>query len=263
MKKQIYILISAVILLGLLYFLNQAGIGGLFSSSKEDVIVPIVTISDIEYFSGVQGYFVKPEKEGKYPGVVLVPDALNSEPEIHFLANEIAKRGYKVVAVNLLKNPVQNATEAQKLEKSFNSEEGLANIRGAINLLKQDGIKNLGTIGWGFGATQSMALALSGEQLSGTVIYYNDLASIATSTYKFVNIHGPIFAVFAQNDKNVSMQSVKEFGDALTKAKVKNEIYVYPEVSRGFASPSSSTYSPKETSQAWAKVLVFLRNNLK
>ena len=260
MKKQIYVLVVGIIVIAGLYLFSKNFPN---KSLSEDVIVPVVTISDIDYFSGAKGFFVKPEKEGKYPGIVMIHDSFGLRQEVRFMAEELSKRGYKVLAVDLFGQTANTESQARQLVSNVKQEEALANMRGAIALLKRDGITRLGSIGWGFGGEQSLALAMSEEKMNATVIYYGSLLSVSTSTDRLSNVKWPVLAIFAENDLSISTDSVKAFGDALTKLKIKNEIYVYPEVGRGFANPAGANYAPQETSDAWGKTLKFFRTHLK
>ena len=61
----------------------------------------------------------------------------------------------------------------------------------------------------------------------------------------------------------VTAESAREFKKILDELKIENEIYIYPNVGHAFANPSSATYSPNETKDAWEKTLMFLNKNLK
>src|SRR3990167_6877082 len=56
---------------------------------------------DIAYFGNVRGFYAYPEKEGEYPGVVMIHEWWGLNDNIKDMAQELAKEGYRVLAVDL------------------------------------------------------------------------------------------------------------------------------------------------------------------
>ena len=105
-----------------------------------------------------------------------------------------------------------------------------------------------------------MQLAVSGEQLDATVIYYG---SLVTDSAKLAAISWPVLGVFGDQDRSIPVDTVQAFDRALDGLNVVNEIHLYPGVGHAFANPSGANYAPAETKDAWEKTLAFLNANLK
>ncbi|HAS95752.1 TPA: hypothetical protein DCS99_05035 [Candidatus Wolfebacteria bacterium] len=118
----------------------------------------------------------------------------------------------------------------------------------------------MASLGWCFGGGQSLQLALSGEQLNATVIYYGN---VVTDIETLRAIKWPVLGIFAGEDRSISPKKVNEFRAILNELGISNSITIYPGVGHAFANPSGQSYAPEETKDAWQKTLVFLQQNLR
>lgn len=273
MKKFAVILIVLAVLVGGFYALNsyiynekqgentedQTTNGSMLSTEDTS---PITTESNVAYFDNSSGYFARPDAEGSYPGIVMIHENRGLRPEIKTMADELAKEGYMVLAVDLFnKQVVEEQAQARQLTSSFNQEAGTANMRAAAQFLRDRGASKLASLGWCFGGRQSVNLAISGEPLAATVVYYG--GGMATSTAQLAPIKWPVLGVFGDQDQVIPVEMVKAFEASLNTLGVENEIYIYPGVGHAFANPSGPNYAPNETKDAWAKTVSFLNKHLK
>ena len=221
----------------------------------------IVIEENPDYFPGAKGYFVRPTKEGSYPGVVMIHENRGLRPEIRQTAETLAKEGYMVLAVDLLGGTAEDQTGARALTANFNQETGLANMRAAAAFLRARGAQKIASLGWCFGGRQSVELSISGEQLDATIVYYG--GNMATTVDKLAPIAWPVLGIFGGEDQAIPVEMVRTFESSLNTLGIKNEIYIYPGVGHAFANPSGANYAPNETRDAWEKTLSFLKKNLK
>jgi carboxymethylenebutenolidase len=221
-----------------------------------------ITTEDISYYEGAKGYFVRPEGEGDYPGVVLIHENRGLRPEIKTAAENLAKEGYMVLVVDLFNGQVLESQEqARAATSQFNQATGTANMRAAVKYLRDQGATKIASWGWCFGGRQSVTLAISGEPLDATVVYYG--GGMATTTDQLKPIKWPVMGVFGDADQAIPTTTVKAFEDSLNTLDIENEIYMYPGVGHAFANPSNPNHAPAETADAWQKTLAFLDKHLK
>ncbi len=221
----------------------------------------ITTQADVEYFSGAKGYFARPKAEGKYPGVVMIHENRGLRPEIKKMAEELAKEGYLVLAVDLLGGVAEDQNGARELTAKFDQKKGVENMRAAAKFLRDNGASKMASLGWCFGGRQSVELSVSGEKLDATVVYYG--GGMATTTQRLAPIKWPVLGIFGDKDQAIPVTMVKQFETSLNTLGVENDIYIYPGVGHAFANPSGANYAPDETKDAWGKTVEFLRKNLK
>lgn len=222
----------------------------------------ITTEADVAYYPGAKGYFARPAAEGDYPGVVMIHENRGLRPEIRDAADALAREGYLVLAVDLFNGvTVEEQTEARALTANFNQATGTANMRAAAKFLRDRGADKIASLGWCFGGRQSVALAISGEPLDATVVYYG--GGMASTTAQLRPIKWPVLGIFGDQDQAIPVATVRAFEASLNELDIENEIYVYPGVGHAFANPSGMNYAPEETMDAWRKTLAFLDKYLK
>ena len=222
---------------------------------------PKIVAEDVRYFEDAHGFLVRPKKRGVYPGVIMIHEFWGLNEHIKNMARSLAAEGYAVFAVDLYHGQVTADSErAMKLVRMVSQNQASRNMRAAVAYLKKyEGAQRIASIGWCFGGGQSLQLALSGEKLNGTIIYYGNLVIDEKLLRK---IKWPVLGIFGAVDKVVSSEQVKEFENVLSVLHIENEIYIYPGVGHAFTNPSNPHYAPQESKDAWEKTLAFLNRNL-
>ena len=231
------------------------------TSTNGDTTALEIKGENVSYFEAANGYFVRPVSDGSYPGVVMIHENRGLRAEIRKAAEDLAKEGYLVLAVDLLGAPVETQEEARALTSKFDQTNGTANMRAAANFLRGAGATKVASWGWCFGGKQSVELAISGEQLDATVVYYG--GGMATTTTRLAPIKWPVLGIFGDADQAIPVTTVRAFESSLNELGVKNDIYIYPGVGHAFANPSNPNHAPAETADAWQKTLAFLNEHLK
>lgn len=269
MKKALIIIVIFILAAGALYFWQkkstpvvsqkQVTNGQMLQGNNT---TPITAESNVQYFTETKGYFARPEAQGNYPGIVMIHENRGLRQEIKDMADQLAKEGYMVLAVDLYKGKVvETQDEARALSSSFDQQTGVANLRAAASYLREKGATKIASLGWCFGGRQSVALAISGEKLDATVVYYG--GNMATTTEELKPIKWPVLGIFGDKDQAIPIEKVKEFETSLNTLGIENEIHIYPGVGHAFANPSGMNYAPNETKDAWSKTLNFLNKHLK
>jgi len=229
---------------------------------KSDSDVAIVTEDEVAYFAEAKGFYAEPAEPGVYPGIVMIHENRGLRPEIKQSVEELAKEGYRVLAVDLYKGTVmETQEEARAYREKYEQTEGLANLQAAVMYLKNRGASKIASLGWCFGGRQSIELAISGVSLDATVVYYG--GGMATSTEALAPISWPVLGIFGDQDQLIPLTMVRDFENSLDTLGIENEIYVYEGVGHAFANPSNPDYAPEATIAAWERTLDFLNRHLK
>jgi carboxymethylenebutenolidase len=245
------------------------------SSSSSSSSFPIEN-ENVSYYNNTLGYLTYPIIQNdtknfenrKLPGIVMIHEWWGLNENIKNMAESLAKEGYVVLAVDLYDGKVANTTDAaQNLVSKVreNPSESINNLQHAVRYLaslENVNSSQISSLGWCFGGGQSLQLALNTEPeypLAATIIYYGNLVSDQESISK---IKWPVLGVFGDQDKSISVESVKQFEKALNANGITNEIYIYEGVGHAFANPSGDNYAPQETQDAWEKTVSFLKKYL-
>lgn len=229
-------------------------------SSEESNRTPIVSETRT-YFENISGYLAKPQTGGPYPGVVMIHEFWGLNDNIKSMADEMARNGYVVLAVDLYGEVTDDQNRARELSSSVNQEKATQNLRAAVQYIRQnEKSPKVASLGWCFGGGQSLQLAISGEPMDATAIYYGRLTS---NKEELTKINWPVLGIFGDQDQVISVESVNDFKKALDELGIVNESYLYPGVGHAFANPSGMNYAPDETQDAWKKTLSFLERHMK
>lgn len=272
-KSIVRILIIAVVVAGILFFLDRAGLrpkGDQKEADQRNVAmlssnngVEISEQDGVNYYGDAKGFYAAPAAMGAYPGVVMIHEWWGLNDHIKDMARQLARQGYQVLAVDMYNGEVAaDSSRAGQLAGSVrgNVPEANKNLQAAVDYLREQKAARVASLGWCFGGGQSLNLALSGEQLDATVIYYGNITS---DKEQLAKIEWPVLGIFGEKDTGIPADSVREFDRALDDLGVENDINIYPNVGHAFANPSGMNYAPEETKDAWAKTLQFLKDNLK
>jgi carboxymethylenebutenolidase len=231
----------------------------------DDLNPDLIQTESVSYAEGASGYLAQPKAEGVYPAVIMIHEFWGLNDNIKYMAGLLAQEGYVVLAVDLYGEVAETSERARELAGAAreNQEKATANMKKAAEYLRSLPSVNpdkLASMGWCFGGGQSLQLALSGEKLAATVIYYG---SLVTETDKLSVISWPVLGIFGAEDTGIPVSSVEEFKKSLNELGVGNEIHIYPGVGHAFANPSGARYAAEETKDAWDKTVAFLRKNLR
>ncbi|WP_455368313.1 dienelactone hydrolase family protein [[Eubacterium] cellulosolvens] len=269
-KKILIILLAVLCIGGIAAILYEESIISLVPKSTDrQITLPIdeekgleVIASEVEYFTDVFGYLAKPVINNNYPGVIMIHEWWGLNEHIKRTARELASEGYVVLAVDMYNGEVAtNPDRARELSSSLDQDKAIQNMKSAVAYLKaRENTRNVASLGWCFGGGQSLQLALSGEKLDATIIYYGNLI---TEESKLSSIKWPVQGIFGEEDTVIPIETVKEFKSILEQLGIENEIYIYPAVDHAFANPTGTNYSPNEAEDAWEKTLLFLSKHLK
>jgi carboxymethylenebutenolidase len=258
------------------------------TSAQENIVQPngTITLSNIStplhrdnviYYENTSGYLVYPEVNSsqennsrqKLPAVVMIHEWWGLNDNMKNMADELAKEGYIVLAVDLYNGKVADTPDAaMKLVNTArsNQNESTSNLLAAVNYLKtQNNVDKtkIASLGWCFGGGQSLQLALNTNPqnpLAATVLYYGNLV---TDEKTLSAIKWPVLGIFGSLDQSIPVFQVQSFKKALDADNITNEIYIYEGVGHAFANPTGGSFAPAELKDAWNKTLDFLEQHVK
>ncbi len=213
----------------------------------------------------VYGHFAFPaDMVDPLPGVIVIHERWGLDDGIRALADRIAAQGYVVLAVDLFhgKSAVDVATARPLMvEVVENPELANENIRQAYQFLIDSGqAPKIGALGWSFGGGWALNTALLlPDDLDAAVIYYGQ---VTDNPDRLSPLNVPILGLFGENDRGVTLSSVKKFEAAMESLEKDLEIEIYPGAGHGFADPRASTYDASAANQAWARAIEFLNKHL-
>lgn len=213
----------------------------------------------------VYGHFVFPsDMVEPLPALIVIHEWWGLNEGLRAMADRLAGEGYIVLAVDLFGGKTaQYPPDARTLmlEVVENPQPANENLRQAYQFVHDTaGAPRIGVLGWCFGGGWALnAAMLLPEEIDATVIYYGQ---VTADQEKLAPIDMPILGLFAEKDRGIPLDDVREFEQALNALGKNHEIIVYPDVGHAFANPSGNNYDPQAAQMAWEKTLAFLDDHL-
>jgi carboxymethylenebutenolidase len=192
-------------------------------------------------------------------GVVLVHDFFGVSPFFLGAVNRLAKRGYRVVGVDLYDG--RRATthaEAGALLGGLDAALATRKIDAAVATLTGHQRK-LAVIGFSMGGRKALEAALRNRAIVATVEWYGETIN---DPMQLKRLAGPALLVVGSKDGASAAGNAAAFSKAADDAGAAAEIYVYPGAAHAFAQPlfnRGTTYDPVATDVAWQLTESFLR----
>ncbi len=231
------------------------------SPPQTNVPKPALERSTMELSGTEVTVHLPPDRQAPMPGVVMLHSALGARPAILGYADDLAGRGYAVLALDLFNGQIpSNPEQAVKLRDEANKrapEIGGLILEAYGRLATDERIRATRRylVGWSYGAAWATTAASKLEHLSGTVAYYGQNFTSLPALYEQVDC--PFLLVGALDDEQPSPATLREVERHLKdNGKIVDLLLV--KGGHGFAEPTLPAYEKASADEAWSATLDFL-----
>jgi carboxymethylenebutenolidase len=211
----------------------------------------------------MRGYFARPAKDGKWPGVVVIHENRGLNPYIEDVARRLAVASFVAFAPDAL-TPLggypgdeEKATQLfGKLDPAKRTEDLVA----AVGFLKSrpECTGKVGAVGFCFGGGMVNTFAVRLPDLGAAVPFYGAQPSAADTA----KIKAPLLIHYAGLDERINA-GWPAFEAALKANGVKYEMYMYPGTNHGFHNDTTPRYDEDAAKLAWLRTIAFFNANLR
>jgi carboxymethylenebutenolidase len=211
----------------------------------------------------MRGYFARPAKDGKWPGVVVIHENRGLNPYIEDVARRLAVASFVAFAPDAL-TPLggypgdeEKATQLfGKLDPAKRTEDLVA----AVGFLKSrpECTGKVGAVGFCFGGGMVNTFAVRLPDLGAAVPFYGAQPSAADTA----KIKVPLLIHYAGLDERINA-GWPAFEAALKANGVKYEMYMYPGTNHGFHNDTTPRYDEDAAKLAWLRTIAFFNANLR
>ncbi|MEN9684372.1 MAG: hypothetical protein RLZZ28_158 [Bacteroidota bacterium] len=212
----------------------------------------------------MQAYTAKPVRKMNMGAVLVIHENRGLNDHIRDVTRRLAKAGYLAMAPDALSESGGtpfNEDEARKLFTALDPKKNLNNFIKSVELLKRrkETNRKVGCVGfcWGGGIANQLAVNVPG--LNAAVAFYGrqpdavDVPKIKAA----VQLH------YAGLDERINA-GIPAYEDALKKAGIKYELYIYEGVNHAFHNDTSEArYDANAALHAWKRTLDFFEAQLK
>ncbi len=219
----------------------------------------------IVYRSGnrqIDGYLVRPEGEGLFPGVIVIHEAYGLNENIKEVTRRFASSGYMALAVDLFSG--RNAVMCMFRLISgvmFNSlnHEGIRNLKDGLGyFMEQPGLDTarVGAIGFCMGGGLAIAWACTDNRLKAIAPFY----AANPRPIKAVERMCPVVGSYP--DKDFTTAQARKLDIELDHYSIPHDIKIYPDSKHSFFNDRGRAYNAAASADAWARIQAFFGGHI-
>ncbi|MFN3704418.1 MAG: dienelactone hydrolase family protein [Thermoflexales bacterium] len=232
------------------------------------MIVQTQTVhTDPQSHPDAQGFYVRPDDDKAYPGVVLIQEWWGIEPHIRELAQRLATEGFVVLAPDLYHGKV--ATEPDSAGKLMmatveNMSRAVDEIIAALEFLRRDpGVspKRLGVMGFCMGGLLTFKVAAAYQHLAAISPWYPVMYD--PTPEEVAKVNASVLAIYGERDSFVSLEQVEKVKGLYAAAGKDAEFRVYAGAGHAFNNPDHGMFVPEAAKDAWARAVAFFKAKLR
>jgi carboxymethylenebutenolidase len=212
----------------------------------------------------MKGYVAKPKQKGKYGSVVVVHENRGLNPHIEDITRRVALAGYLALAPDAL-SPLggtpANEDEARNLFSKLDNQKNLNNFIKAFDYLKSREESNgkTGCVGFCWGGALANQLAVHVPDLKAAVAFYGRQPDAADVP----KIKAAVQLHYGGLDERINA-GIPTYEEALKKAGVKYELYIYEGAQHAFNNDTAPTrYNEAAAKLAWERTLKLFNETIK
>ncbi len=228
--------------------------------SETDARLGISSGSDAA--SGLKIYTATPKgtkPEAAANLVIIIHENRGLNPHIQDVARRLALAGFTAVAVDLLTPQGGTPADEDKARDMFPKLDLTKAVASVVTIIddrkKQNPAAKVGLLGFCWGGSMVNAVATAAPALDAAVVYYG----AAPKTEDVANIKAKMMLHYAGLDKRVN-ETMGPYEEAMKKARVKYEIFVYDNVNHGFNNDTAKErYADAASKLAWSRTTEFFK----
>lgn len=230
-------------------------------TTQEDLFTEYMTYPGVN--GEMKAYVARPEKEKKYPAVVVIHENRGLNAHIEDVARRAAKEGFLAIAPNALAplgGTPANEDEARKKFTELKAEDNLQNFIKVFDHIgaRKDSDGKFGCVGFCWGGAMANNLAVNVPSLRAAVAFYGRQPEAADVP----KIKSAIQLHYASLDERINA-GIPAYEEALKKAGIKYELYMYEGVNHAFHNDTSAArYNEAAAKLAWKRTMDFFDKHL-
>ncbi len=223
----------------------------------------------------LQGYYVRPQGNGAFPAVMVIMEAFGLNSNIKNVCDRLAKAGYAALAPDFYHGDIYEYTDLQnaiaKL-KSLNDDTVMAEVGNGLEFLaarQEVAADRVGVMGFCMGGRYTfLANAVHADKFKAAAFYGTGIAPEKDALGRqplldrAAAMQAPIMLVYGADDESIAPDEHGRIAQALSTAKKRYILSVFPNAGHGFLSDRRDSYAAAPAREAWQMTMNFFRHNL-
>jgi carboxymethylenebutenolidase len=211
----------------------------------------------------VRGYYARPKKAEKFPGVVVIHENRGLNPHIEDITRRLGVEGFFALAPDALSRlggTPADADKARDMIGTLDFRKTVDDYAAAVEFLQKHErtTGKTGCVGFCWGGGMANQLAIHAQGLDAAVSFYG----MQPEPEDAVKIAAPLQLHYAGLDERIN-KGIDPFRTALDSAKIRYELWMYEGVNHAFMNDTNAArYNPDAATLAWGRTIAFLKKNL-
>ncbi|WP_373546082.1 dienelactone hydrolase family protein [Chamaesiphon sp.] len=232
----------------------------------------------IQISKDLPGYYVTPAGTGKFPAVIVLMEAFGLNNWCKSICNRLAQSGFAAIAPDFYRGTTYEYTDVAgaigKL-KSLNDDAIMSDVGKSIDFLagkSEINANGIGVIGFCMGGRYAfLTNAVYPTKIKAAISFYgggidatagNPLGQKSLLD-RSSTMQSPIMLVYGSEDQLIAADEHGRVAAALSKAKKRYILNLFPKAGHGFMSDRRENYAPEAAAEAWIMTTGFFSQNLK
>lgn len=215
-------------------------------------------------------FVVYPEKAEKAKPVIVIHENRGLNDWARLFADELAARGYLVIAPDLIFNTVEGKKRTSDFENSDAARDAIydleedqvtADLNAAYDYISKDPASTgkVAVVGFCWGGSQTFRYATNNPEITSAHVFYGTAPKEADVFY---NIQAPVYGYYGGEDNRVNA-TIEETKKMMAEAGKTFEYKIYENAGHAFMrsghSADASKGNKKANDQAWKRLLELLK----
>lgn len=232
----------------------------------------------IQITKDLPGYYVTPSGTGKFPAVIVLMEAFGVNNWCKSICDRLAQSGFAAIAPDFYRGKTYAYTDiagAIAKLKSLKDNDIMGDVGKSLDFLTTKAeidANGIGVIGFCLGGRYTfLANASHPTKIKAAVSFYGGGIDPAPDNQlgqkslldRIPTMQAPIMLIYGSEDQMIASEEHGRIATALSKAKKRYVLNLFPNAGHGFMSDRRENYSAAAASEAWLMTTGFLSQNLK
>jgi carboxymethylenebutenolidase len=237
-----------------------------------------ITGQNIQISQDLPGYYVTPAGTGKFPAVIVLMEAFGLNKWCKSICDRLAKSGFAAIAPDFYRGKTYAYTDvagAVTKLKTLNDDAIMSDVGKSLDFLagkSEVNANGIGVIGFCMGGRYAfLTNAVYPTKIKAAISFYgggidanpgNPLGRKSLLD-RVPAMQSPIMLMYGSEDQLIAADEHGRVAAALSKAKKRYILNLFPKAGHGFMSDRRENFSPEAEAEAWLMTTGFFSQNLK
>jgi carboxymethylenebutenolidase len=255
----------------------------LSAAKQADPKIPTVATAaslgkNIQIAKDLPGYYATPTGTGKFPAVIVLMEAFGLNKWCKSICDRLAQSGFAAIAPDFYRGTTYAYTDmtgAVAKLKSLNDNAVMSDVGKSIDFLtgrSEINANGIGVIGFCMGGRYAFLTNASyPTKIKAAISFYGGGIDAAPGNPlgqkslldRVAAMQAPIMLMYGSEDQLIASEEHGRVAAALSKAKKRYILNLFPKAGHGFMSDRRENYAPEAAAEAWLMTTGFFSQNLK